>query len=113
MGSNGDNVEHNSLAPVDEFRRHALRGQLAYTVDESGRPVWPPQTGLAWQPSAGEGTVYATTSNHTRDQPPRNVSLIDLDEGFRMMSTVTGEDVYVGMRVRVRFAGAVAVFDPA
>ena len=36
------------------------------------------------------GTVYATTALHARDAPPRNVALIDLDEGFRMMSRVEG-----------------------
>jgi uncharacterized OB-fold protein len=40
-----------------------------------------------------------------RDEPPLNVALIDLDEGFRMMSRVEDIDplqVRIGMRVKVR-----------
>ena len=52
-----------------------------------------------------------------RDEDPANLALVDLDEGFRMMSRVEGvapEDVAIGMRVRVRFDDdAVPVFEPA
>lgn len=59
---------------------------------------------LDWRASAGLGTVYATTVLHQRGTDPYNVALIDLDEGFRMMSRVEGvapEDVAIGSRVRV------------
>ena len=59
-----------------------------------------------WRDSAGLGTVYATTALHARDAPPRNVALIELDEGFRMMSRVEGvpgDGVPIGLRVRVQF----------
>jgi uncharacterized OB-fold protein len=64
-------------------------------------------TNLEWRISEGLGTVYATTSVYGRDQtkPPHNVSMIELDEGFRMMSRVEeipSLDVKIGMRVRVR-----------
>jgi uncharacterized OB-fold protein len=63
-------------------------------------------TNLEWRISNGLGTVYATTSVYrTREQPPHNVAIIEVDEGFRMMSRVedipTG-DVKIGMRVSVR-----------
>jgi uncharacterized OB-fold protein len=51
------------------------------------------------------GTVYATTVNHPRDGAPYNVALIDLDEGFRMMSRVEDiepQAVKVGLRVKLR-----------
>jgi len=105
-------------------------GRLSYPCTSDGTPVWPPRiaapgTGepLSWRDSAGLGTVYATTALNARDALPRNVALIDLDEGFRMMSRVEdlpGDAVPVGLRVRVRFTDAdpetgarVPVFVPA
>ena len=73
---------------------------------------------MEWSESSGRGTVYATTAVYRRDGAPYNVALIDLDEGFRMMSRVEGipaEDVEVGMRVslsvRSEDDGPVAVFE--
>jgi len=83
----------------------------------AGRAVFHPRVGagLEWRASAGLGTVYATTVLHRRDEPAANLALVDLDEGFRMMSRVEGfapEDVAIGMRVRVRFDHGVPVFAP-
>ncbi|MGE0068295.1 MAG: Zn-ribbon domain-containing OB-fold protein [Solirubrobacterales bacterium] len=62
-------------------------------------------TELSWETSAGFGSVYATTTMAVaRGQEPYNVALIDLDEGFRMMSRVDGvdpRDVEIGARVRI------------
>lgn len=101
-------------SPLAVFQRHCAAGELAYQVDEQGQAVFYPRlmapaTGgpLAWRVSAGLGTVYATTTLHPRDAEPYDVSLIDLDEGFRMMSRVEDIDpraVRVGMRVRLRMA---------
>jgi uncharacterized OB-fold protein len=52
--------------------------------------------------SAGAGVVYSTTTVHAREGA-RNVVLVDLDEGFRIMSEVVGmapDDVRIGMAVR-------------
>lgn len=104
-------------------------GRLTFPVAPDGTTVWPPRiaapgTGapLIWRDSAGLGTVYATTALHARDAPPRNVALIDLDEGFRVMSRVegiAGDAVPIGLRVRVRFTDPdpetgerVPVFEP-
>lgn len=57
---------------------------------------------LEWETSAGRGTVCATTAVYKRDSEPHNVVLVDLQEGFRMMSQVEGmpaEHVEVGMSV--------------
>jgi uncharacterized OB-fold protein len=55
--------------------------------------------------SKGLGTVYSTTAIHYKGEPPLNVAMIDLDEGFRMMSRVEDIDamqVTIGMRVKFR-----------
>ncbi len=99
-------------APATAYRRHLQSGKLGYQrcADCSAAVFYPrvlcPVCGsgaLEWRESAGRGTVYATTAVHSRDRKPRNVALVDLDEGFRMMSRVEGvpaEEVEVGTRVR-------------
>jgi uncharacterized OB-fold protein len=99
-------------SPADVFAEHCARGQLAYQVDEAGRAVFHPRVGpYEWRVSAGLGTVYATTTVRRRGEEPYDVSLVDLDEGFRMMSTVRGGG-RIGMRVRVAFDDGVPVFEP-
>ncbi|SDZ34932.1 hypothetical protein SAMN05216215_106214 [Saccharopolyspora shandongensis] len=56
---------------------------------------------LGWERSSGRGTVYSTTAVRGREGM-HNVSLVDLDEGFRMMSRVDDVDadqVVIGTRV--------------
>ena len=92
-------------SPADVYADHCRRRELAYQVDAEGRPVFRPRVGpFTWAVSAGRGTVYATTVARRRGEEPAHVCLVDLDEGFRMMSAVVGtapEDVRIGMRVRV------------
>ncbi len=99
-------------APALIYRRHLQNGKLSYQrcADCSAAVFFPrvlcPACGsgaLDWRESGGRGTVYATTAVHSRDRDPRNVVLVDLDEGFRMMSRVEGipaEEVKIGARVR-------------
>jgi uncharacterized OB-fold protein len=57
---------------------------------------------LADARSAGRGVVYSTTTVHAREGA-RNVVLVDLEEGFRIMSEVAGmscDDVRIGMAVQ-------------
>ena len=101
-------------SPLGTYLEHCKRGELAYQVcTDDNTPVFfprvvAPHTGsanLEWRVSKGLGTVHATTVVHTKDKPPYNVALIDLDEGFRMMSRVEDIDpmqVTIGMRVKVR-----------
>jgi uncharacterized OB-fold protein len=63
--------------------------------------------------------VYATTAVYRREGDPYNVVLVDLEEGFRMMSRVEGvpaEEVEVGGRVTLRVDltddGPILVFVP-
>jgi hypothetical protein len=92
-------------SPADVYAEHCRRRELAYQVDPAGHPVFRPRVGFGdWRVSAGLGTVYATTVVRRRGEEPRNLVLVDVDEGFRMMSRVVGmapEDVRIGMRVRV------------
>ncbi len=101
-------------SPYGTYLEHIRKGELAFQVcADDGRAVFyprvaAPKTGsanLEWRVSKGLGTVYATTVVHYRNEPPLNVALIDLDEGFRMMSRVEDIDamqVKIGMRVKVR-----------
>lgn len=66
-------------------------------------------TRLEWVQPKGEGTVYAVTTVRRKpdDGGDFNVSLVDLDEGVRMMSRVDGmyvDQVRIGMRVCARVA---------
>src|SRR5262245_24887564 len=101
-------------SPLGTYLEYCKNGELAYQVcTDDGSPVFyprvvAPKTGspnLEWRVSKGLGTVYATTVVYNRDQPPHNVVLVDVDEGFRMMSRVEDIDpmeVKIGMRVKVR-----------
>jgi uncharacterized OB-fold protein len=92
-------------SPADVYAEHCRRHELAYQVDAEGRPVFRPRVGHdAWRVSEGLGTVYSTAVARPRGAEPYGLVLVDLDEGFRMMSRVIGlppEDVTIGMRVRV------------
>ena len=69
---------------------------------------------LRWEVSAGLGTVYSYSVVRQNRVPAfielgaYSVAYIDLDEGFRMMSSVVGvenptRDIEIGQRVRVEF----------
>jgi uncharacterized OB-fold protein len=65
---------------------------------------------LHWEPSAGAGTVASYTVVHRPQTPafvvPYVPIVVDLDEGFTMLSNVIGcrpADVHVGLRVQVEF----------
>lgn len=102
------------LSPLARFQDHLRRGQLAYQYDAIGDcavfypRVIAPRTGndsLEWRVSVGVGTVYAVTVISPRGSPAYNVVLVDMAEGFRLMSRIEGlpaEDVRIGMRVRFR-----------
>ena len=99
-------------SPLAIFRSYCDKGQLAYQVSDEKAFFYPrliaPGTGstdFTWEVSKGMGTVYATTTLFPRGGKPYDVSIIDLDEGFRMMSRVEGIDpleVEIGTRVKVR-----------
>lgn len=104
-------------SPLIQYQEHLDRGELAYQVSD-GQPVFFPRvvaprsgsTDLEWRVSKGEGSVYATTVAYYKGEAPLNIALVELDEGFRMMSRVDDippESVRIGMRVKLRvLAGA-------
>ena len=99
-------------APSATYRRYLHNGKLGYQrCADCAAAVFYPRTlcpvcgsgALEWRESAGRGMVYATTAVYSRNRDPRNVVLVDLDEGFRMMSQVEGvaaEEVEIETRVR-------------
>jgi hypothetical protein len=99
-------------SPLATYQEYLDRGELAYQVSDGKAVFFPrviaPVTGsgeLQWKVSRGEGTVYSTTVAHYKGEPPLNVALIDIDEGFRMMSRVEdipADQVKIGMRVKLR-----------
>jgi uncharacterized OB-fold protein len=118
-----------TTSPLKQFRDRLAGGELAYQVDEDGRALFYPRVAapagyrgeLRWATSAGLGTVYATTFISPKGESAYNVALIDMDEGFRLMSrveSIPAEQVRIGLRVRVRIhpaegdEGPYPVFDP-
>ena len=118
-------------SPLAVFQAHLAKGELAYQVClDDNKPFFYPRVvapvsgsaNLEWRVSKGLGTVYTTTVVHYKGEPPLNVAMIDLDEGFRMMSRVDDIDamqVKIGMRVKFRVfpgndkQGPYPVFTPA
>lgn len=101
-------------SPLATYLAHLKRGELGYQFSPSGNQVvfYPriiaPKSGAAdleWRVSKGLGTVHSTTVVHPQQGSAYNVCLIDVDEGFRMMSRVEDIEpaqVRIGMRVEFR-----------
>lgn len=98
--------------------------------DACGRHVFIPRAfcphcesgALSWVTPSGLGTVYTTSVVRQRPEHggTRNVALIDLDEGVRMMSRVEGIDptkVSIGQRVKAKLieqdGDTIVVFEPS
>ena len=104
------------------FWEGVKKGELRYqTCNDCSKVVFYPRlhcphclsNNLRWNVSKGEGTVY-TYSVVRQNRVPAFIELgaysivyIDLDEGFRMMSSVVVDnptkEIYIGQRVRVEF----------
>ncbi len=101
-------------SPLTTYLSHLEKGELAYqfSPDANEAVFYPrvicPRTGsanLEWRVSGGLGTVHATTVVQPQQGAPFNVALVDVDEGFRLMSRVEDiapMDVKIGMRVKFR-----------
>ena len=116
-------------APAEAYKRYLEGGALGFQrCRDCSSAVFYPRvlcpacgsTSLQWRTSGGRGVVYATTAVHRRDDEPYNVTLVNLEEGFRMMSRIEGvpaDEVSIGLRVRFEVReeddGPVAVFVPA
>jgi len=101
-------------SPLATYIAHLRRGELGYQFSPSVQQtvfyprVIAPASGAAdleWRVSKGMGTVHATTVVHPQQGAPYNVCLVDVDEGFRMMSRVEDIEptrVTIGLRVKFR-----------
>ncbi len=97
-------------SPAVMFARGVSDGLLRYQrCGDCDRAVFYPRVlcpfcgsqSLRWCDSSGQGVIYAHTWVNSRDGG-YSVALVDLDEGFRMMSSVVGvgpELIPTGMRV--------------
>lgn len=101
-----------SELPTAVFASRLQKGELVYQATPDGESVFPPRVvaprnlsgPLEWRVSAGLGRVYAVTGI-PEENGGRVIALVDLDEGFRMMTEIVGArsaaDVSIGQRVRV------------
>ena len=105
------------------YRRHLTAGTLVFQRCHAGHAVFPPRPvcpscgirDLAWTESTGEATIYSSTTISPRDKDPYTVVILDVDEGFRMMSRLDGPDATaaaIGDRVRVAVRSLTAGDDP-
>lgn len=113
-----------SEAPYARYVQYLREGKLAYQYSKhAAKAVFYPRVrcpytgkeGLEWRVSNGLGTVYSTSVVYPRKGDPYNVVLIDLDEGFRMMSKVVTADVHavrIGQRVNFQAITEADLEDP-
>jgi len=107
-------MPNDTTSPFATYVSHLEKGELAYQFSpEANRAVFFPRvlcpfTGsdkLEWRISKGRGTVHATTVVFPAEGAPFNVALVDVEEGFRLMSRVEDiapDAVKIGMRVKFR-----------
>jgi uncharacterized protein len=121
----GDIIEVRGLTSPDthgeetEWFAHCSERRLTYQHCEScGRTVFPPRGAcptcgsldLEVRDAAGTGTIYSFAIQRRATRPDMDddtvIALVDLDEGFRMLTIVVAEagDVSIGRRVALRFA---------
>jgi len=99
------------LAPYQRYVEGLERGALVFQhCNGCGKAVFYLRpcctrcgsTELELRDSAGQGTLYSASVVYDKERN-YNLVLVDLDEGFRMMSTVPGcEEPPIGARVIAR-----------
>lgn len=100
------------IHPAQEWQSHLAEGRFMIQRSRStgGYVFYPriaePSTGaddLEWVEASGKGTVHAITIVRKKDPADSyNVALIDLIEGPRLMSRITGidnDEIKIGMSV--------------
>lgn len=121
--------ESATLTPAPQFMKFLRDGRILLQRSKvTGRVFYYPRvaepgtgsTDLDWVEVSGLGCVYSTTVIRRRPpEPDRNIALIDLDEGPRLLSRIEDMEpdrVCIGMRVQARIAGEeepLIVFVPA
>lgn len=102
----GPHAAYEALLAADVLAFQACRACRRAVFPPRGRCPHCGAEDVEWRASAGHGCVYSTTVLAPRDKPAYAVVLVDLDEGFRMMSRITGAEassVAIEDRVAVRF----------
>ncbi|MBC9227621.1 OB-fold domain-containing protein [Aeromicrobium sp. zg-636] len=105
------------------FRSRLETGALSFQTCSQAHAVFPPRpvcptcgsTELTWGESEGHGTIYSATTISPRGVDPYTVVVVDIDEGFRMMSRLDGEDALnakIGDRVVTDIRPAAADGEP-
>lgn len=95
----------------EDYRRHLRSGRFMVQQCTKGHSVFPPRPacvrcgdrGLEWVSCSGVGTIYSLTTISPRDAAEYAIVIVDLDDGFRMMSRMDGESARqgkIGDRVR-------------
>jgi len=110
----GHEILVENLHPAATFEEGLAQGKLLYQrCDDCGVAQFYPRVmcstcgsvRVQFAQSDGTGVVYAVTAVAATGDP-YSVCLVDLDEGFRMMSTVVempAAEVSIGLRVACRF----------
>ncbi len=117
-----------ATAPHGWYQDRLDHGILAFQAcGACAAAVFPPRSrcprcghpGLHWRRSRGRAVVYAATTIAPRGAEPYCVALVDVAEGFRMMTNIVGvpaADVRIGDHVALRFERrdetAIPVFGP-
>lgn len=94
------------------YQRSLAEGVLSYQRCSNEHAVFPPRPAcptcgsreLAWHDAGPGATIYSATTISPRGAAPYTVLLLDVDDGFRMMSRIDGVDTTVariGDRVRI------------
>ena len=66
---------------------------------------------LGWVEASGGGTIYSFTHSHRSPdpaafEPPYTIAIVTLDEGPRLLTTVTGPGIRCDARVRLEWRAA-------
>ena len=97
------------LAPSATYVEGLRRGELRFLrCDECRQACFYPRvlcphcgaTTLHWEQSDGGGVVYSVTEVSPKDGDPYNITLVDIDEGFRLLTTVIDAMPIIGTRVQ-------------
>ncbi len=102
MAEGGPEAQHRAYLREGRFMIQRSRSTGRYVFYPRIAAPGTGETDLDWVEAGGRATVYAITVNRSREGS-RNIALVDLDEGPRMMTRIEGvETVPIGTCVRAR-----------
>lgn len=122
MGAPSGDAAPWDLAPSATYVEGLRQGRLRFLrCDECGRAFFFPRVlcpscgaaTLHWEDSDGGGVIYSVTEVAPKDGDAYNIVLVDLDEGFRLLTTVIGATPTIGTRVQFAAAESSVEFSDA